>query len=560
MMLCFMLATTIFAQEMPQDHWYPADYWDLTDMLPGEGPFDLVGADRLAIAPDGDLYLLKRKTALYRISPAGTVETNVNVSKTEELAVGGSNVLASYSEDYPNRRLRVRRRDTLATTATWIVGSMGDIIVKPRPLAVDADGLIYFACMSKTPASDMRGVTVWDADGTFLRSWDRDGDNLESVLTEPRTLTFGPNGLLHIATANDLGGGRVKVYTKAGEYVESLPFFDTAAISADGLIHGPAHYNGRWYMYNYTRAGVQVAKSLLCVPSETVAVTGECGGNMVFDPWGRMLCTLQLSGEPYGIAVYERAYRTQLGITTNRPPAPGVQALSQRPGTTLIDVDYSVSDPDSTNLTTAALAFQNGTLDLDHLVLMRTFVEGSSTNLGTGKQPSTTYRITWDAGSDTTTNVMDVGVNILAMDDRELLGFHFISVPGLVSNTTLTISRSPVTETEMMPAFYWLLATGDASVAFANGQITGVGGLYDGDVLAQSSDVTDEGRAFLFQRLGVRDATPQEVLHAKEAEHPGLVNQFAPRVRVGHHPKQINEYSMDTGTWSADSYFVVPLP
>ena len=79
--------------------------------------------------------------------------------------------------------------------------------------------------------------------------------------------------------------------------------------------------------------------------------------------------------------------------------------------------------------------------------------------------------------------------------------------------------------------------------------------------LASGTTTTAYGRRYLFEEiLGVRDATPAEILRAKEAGHPGTINRYDPRVKVGSHPEKVNEYGFDTGTsWPVDSYFVVPL-
>jgi len=76
--------------------------------------------------------------------------------------------------------------------------------------------------------------------------------------------------------------------------------------------------------------------------------------------------------------------------------------------------------------------------------------------------------------------------------------------------------------------------------------------------LASGSATSAEGRAFLFQRMGLREATESEVLRAKEAGTPGVINQWDPKLRVGpdERPAKINAYGFDTG---ASGYWVVPV-
>jgi len=78
-------------------------------------------------------------------------------------------------------------------------------------------------------------------------------------------------------------------------------------------------------------------------------------------------------------------------------------------------------------------------------------------------------------------------------------------------------------------------------------------------VLASGTSTSSAGRLYLFDRLGVRMATYAEVLRAKEAGHPGLIHKFDPRVAIGNHPIKVNEYGFDTGDWTSDAWWVVPL-
>jgi hypothetical protein len=58
--------------------------------------------------------------------------------------------------------------------------------------------------------------------------------------------------------------------------------------------------------------------------------------------------------------------------------------------------------------------------------------------------------------------------------------------------------------------------------------------------------------------MGLREATPQEILRAQEAGTPGVINQWTPPLQVGpgERPLKVNAYGFetgDTGTW------VVPI-
>ncbi len=77
--------------------------------------------------------------------------------------------------------------------------------------------------------------------------------------------------------------------------------------------------------------------------------------------------------------------------------------------------------------------------------------------------------------------------------------------------------------------------------------------------LASGTGTSLAGRKFLFDLMGLREATPEEVKRAKEAGTPGVINQWDPKTRrVGpdERPAKINSYGFDTG---ADGFWVVPV-
>jgi sugar lactone lactonase YvrE len=77
-------------------------------------------------------------------------------------------------------------------------------------------------------------------------------------------------------------------------------------------------------------------------------------------------------------------------------------------------------------------------------------------------------------------------------------------------------------------------------------------------ILAMGSTTTKLGRDFIFQRMGLREATAAEVTRAKEAGTPGVINQWEPKFKVGpdERPAKVNAYGFDTG---ASGYWVVPV-
>lgn len=101
------------------------------------------------------------------------------------------------------------------------------------------------------------------------------------------------------------------------------------------------------------------------------------------------------------------------------------------------------------------------------------------------------------------------------------------------------------------------MASGDPAVALTNGNVVGVGGAYAGRMLTTTSGTvtTPDGRAFLFARLNVREATAEEYNRAR-----GSGVQWTPRVQLAGRPVNVNEFGFDTGSPTANNYWVVPVP
>ena len=76
--------------------------------------------------------------------------------------------------------------------------------------------------------------------------------------------------------------------------------------------------------------------------------------------------------------------------------------------------------------------------------------------------------------------------------------------------------------------------------------------------LARNLATTSEGRVFLLDQMGLREATSEEVTQAKEGSISGTINQFTPTFRVGpdERPNRVNEYGFDSA--SSNGFWVVP--
>jgi hypothetical protein len=221
-----------------------------------------------------------------------------------------------------------------------------------------------------------------------------------------------------------------------------------------------------------------------------------------------------------------------------------------------LDVDYKVVDLDNTTVYVTALAFLSGSNTLSNLLKPNTLIDGTATNIGSCVPANQVHRLTWNAAADWSTNFGQVKIEILANDGRGMLDFHFLRIPSNGPNPELVIDRTPLTQTNLLSCWYWLIATNDPAILLTTGSVFGVNAPYTGKVLAKGVNTTADGRTFLFERLGVREATSSEVARAKTAYTPGVTNQWTPRL-PGDPRLKVNELGFDTYNYGTNAWFVV---
>ena len=199
---------------------------------------------------------------------------------------------------------------------------------------------------------------------------------------------------------------------------------------------------------------------------------------------------------------------------TNVPPTAVVLSAGQRPGTTFMDIEFRVDDPDNATVSVAALGFVNGGTDFSSIVKISTLLEGTATNLGMSVLANTNRHLTWNVGADWNTNFGSLQVQIMANDGRSLLPFNWVTLPAHGSDAELTLNDRPIYDPDLLPVWYWLIATHDSGLVVSNGVIYGVSGDYEGDALANGTATAPMGRGYLGLKLGFRPAYPTEINRA----------------------------------------------
>ena len=406
-----------------------------------------------------------------------------------------------------------------------VVGAPGSLY-QPSSITTDRTGLIYVRDIFHSDTSYF--ISVFNPDRTFERKI-----HFKNSFVSEKAIEAGFGELLLGTRNNNPISG-----------TNYLPLLDPLARAVLVL------------------DGTERAVGFLNFPAQVRASQGFADtDDLAFADADTVYATQTLDSRDF-VVRYRRAFRTY-DPTFAGIPVPDLISAASQPGTTLFEIQYRVDDEDSATVTTAMIALEDGIRDLDSVHAMLSLT-GS---VGAGVPTGSTQTATWDAGVDLAGlgDFINAKIRVMAQDDRMgLMDLHFITIPQSVCSDTevggdLMINVSPIDTEEMLDAWFWLIATNDSAITFSSGQVLGVGGNFDGLLLAENTMTTPDGRAFLFERMLAREANAAEVTCAKEATTPGLVNQFAPANRFGNRPELVNEFGFDTGT-SVSGYWVVPTP
>jgi hypothetical protein len=261
------------------------------------------------------------------------------------------------------------------------------------------------------------------------------------------------------------------------------------------------------------------------------------------------------------IRIWKRAYRTKGLPAPNVIPQPVVRAVAQRPGTNILDIDFEILDSDDATATAGLVASVNGNFDdLTQLIAPTAWTDGTESKIGAPIATNQVHRVSWYVKGDWEEQTGDLKIGVLARDARRTkpVDLHFLELP--FDEGKLTISRSPLKDTDVSNFLLYELAKGSAFVSLQYGKIMDS----EGKILAENSSgggiiCTASGRDYFMSALGYRWATIGEVAMAKEAATPGTVNQFAAtnQVKPRNLPGKVNEYGFDVGDHGTRAWWVV---
>ena len=163
------------------------------------------------------------------------------------------------------------------------------------------------------------------------------------------------------------------------------------------------------------------------------------------------------------IRIWKRAYRTKGLPVRNVIPQPAVRAITQRAGTNIIDLDFEIIDPDDANATVGILAAKDGAFDdTSNWIIPQSWVDGTGSKIGTPIATNQVHRVSWNVKPDWPDSTGTLKFEIICHDARRTapVDLHFLTLP--LPDGNLTISRSPLKDSDFLSYAKFLLTTGQA--------------------------------------------------------------------------------------------------
>jgi hypothetical protein len=607
---CLVAGMSAKAQQ-DQDNWYLDHIWTLSGFAATNG--GLSSAYGIAIGPSGLIYVADQGNGCIQV-----YQTNFVYSFSITNGFGGGQSFSEPRGMVTDKAGNLYVAD-LGNNCVYEFTASGAYIQKfgsgtgsgngqlngVMDVAVDSNGLVYVLENANSR------ISVFNANGSFKIILVNSGA-LSSQLASPVSITISDGGTIVVAqnfTAyqgvyhSQFPSGPFQfIYIKAfdinGNFLyqnQDIPtgtygndgcghtmwlYFAPSSVRFDhsGLLHcldglfsswyvcngpwGLALPSTRWDVFNLDGSANQHIPMATSTGLIQAGVLWPCSA---IGPDGTMIfCDHYTSS----LQIYRYAKREIDPVPRNASSMPEVLQVTQRTNTGIVDVYYEVTDQDDTNTFAAMLVFTNGTQSLSDCLRPISFTEGTSANINAIVPTGQPLHVTWNAGADwPTTNLSNFRIGLLAKDTRQgYLDAHYLNLPsnGLPA---LEISASPLVQADFTQVWWWLLATNDPGIRLSNSVIYGVGGSFNDVALCNGdNNTTTNGTAYIFQKMGVRQATAAEVSWASQGPNfgiTGITNQWTPTISVVSdgisRPMAVNEYGFDTGNWGADAWWIVPL-
>ena len=132
-------------------------------------------------------------------------------------------------------------------------------------------------------------------------------------------------------------------------------------------------------------------------------------------------------------------------------------------------MDFEIIDPDDANATVGILAAVDGDFsDTSKWILPKAWVDGTGSKIGFPLATNQVHRVSWNAKADWYAQTGDIQFEILCQDGRTTnpVDLHFLTLP--LADGNLTISRSPLTDSDFENYYKFLCGKGSSEIKFEN--------------------------------------------------------------------------------------------
>ena len=398
-----------------------------------------------------------------------------------------------------------------------------------KGLSIGLDGKIYIA------DTNNNRIQVLDKNGSFVRKFGNYG-TAPGQFYYPGDLVFNQNGNLLIVDENR----------------DYLHYFD-----ANGTFFKRVNSGSPRYRISISQDGGLFSRSRFRnSDGEQIQYLSQISDSArtCFTPEGDLIVSASNK-----ITIWKRAYRTKGLPTRNVIPQPAIKAVSQQSGTNVIDIDFEIIDPDDANATVGILAAVNGNFDNPaSLIVPTAWVDGTGSKIGSPIATNQLHRVSWNVKGDWSQQTGTLNFEVFCQDERRSsqgpVDLHFLDLP--LEDGNLSISRSPIKDSDIRNYFKYLLSIGSSGVSISNNSITDGNGTI---LLDTSFEATSAGKDAFIQAVGHRWAKIGELSLANEASTAGSINKWTSTrpVLPRNLPNKVNEYGFDTGSHGARAWWVV---
>ena len=296
-------------------------------------------------------------------------------------------------------------------------------------------------------------IQVLDKNGTFISQFGTYGQ-APGQFHHPRTLCAAPNGYILV------GAQRAShIFNLVGNFIKKIDYENSSRSRNVSFLEPSLFLHAR--SYNKVR---------------TYDLEGNHLQDLNFLKW-ECRQTSNRNGDIIQsglnkLSIFKRAYRTKGLPVHNIIPQPAVRAITQRVGTNIIDLDFEIIDPDDANATVGILAAQDGAFDdTSKWILPQTWVDGTGSKIGTPIATNQVHRVSWNVKPDWPDSTGTLKFEIICHDARRTapVDLHFLTLP--LPDGNLTISRSPLKDSDFESYAKFLLTTGQAELNATSNEV-----------------------------------------------------------------------------------------